>query len=29
MPQACHSLVPPETLAPVLRQLVDSFVHDK
>lgn len=27
--QACHELVPPETLAPVLRQLVDQFVHDK
>lgn len=28
-PQACHELVPPETLAPVLRQLVDQFVHDR
>ncbi|KAG2445218.1 hypothetical protein HYH02_008686 [Chlamydomonas schloesseri] len=27
--QAVHDLVPPETLAPVLRQLVDQFVHDK
>ncbi|KAL4448816.1 hypothetical protein ABPG77_007533 [Micractinium sp. CCAP 211/92] len=27
--QACHELVPPETLAPVLRQLVDQFVHDR
>ncbi|GFR43447.1 hypothetical protein Agub_g4529 [Astrephomene gubernaculifera] len=27
--QGCHELVPPETLAPVLRQLVDQFVHDK
>ncbi|PNW82173.1 hypothetical protein CHLRE_06g277050v5 [Chlamydomonas reinhardtii] len=27
--QAAHDLVPPETLAPVLRQLVDQFVHDK
>jgi protein SDA1 len=26
---ACHELVPPETLAPVLKQLVDQFVHDK
>lgn len=29
LPQACHELVPPETLAPVLRQLVDQFVHDR
>jgi len=27
--QACHELVPPEVLAPVLRQLVDAFVHDR
>ncbi|KAL4857462.1 hypothetical protein ACK3TF_002330 [Chlorella vulgaris] len=27
--QACHEVVPPDTLAPVLRQLVDQFVHDK
>ena len=27
--QACHDLVPPETLAPVIRQLVDQFVHDR
>ena len=27
--QACHDQVPPETLAPVLRQLVDQFVHDR
>lgn len=27
--QACHDLVPPETLAPVLRQLVDQFVNDR
>jgi len=27
--QACHELVPPEALAPVLRQLVDAFVHDR
>ncbi|CAG9463549.1 unnamed protein product [Pedinophyceae sp. YPF-701] len=27
--QACHDLVPPETLRPVLRQLVDNFVHDR
>ncbi|EIE25800.1 SDA1-domain-containing protein [Coccomyxa subellipsoidea C-169] len=27
--QACHDLVPPDVLAPVLRQLVDSFVHDR
>ncbi|KAI7837441.1 hypothetical protein COHA_008699 [Chlorella ohadii] len=27
--QACHELVPPETLEPVLRQLVDQFVHDR
>lgn len=26
---ACHELVPPDTLAPVLKQLVDQFVHDK
>ncbi len=27
--QACHEVVPPETLAPVLRQLADQFVHDR
>ena len=27
--QACHEMVPPEVLAPVLRQLVDGFVHDR
>eukprot|EP00878_Enallax_costatus_P042444 GHUV01049808.1.p1 GENE.GHUV01049808.1~~GHUV01049808.1.p1 ORF type:complete len:199 (+),score=63.28 GHUV01049808.1:23-598(+) len=27
--QAVHELVPPDTLAPVLRQLVDQFVHDR
>jgi protein SDA1 len=27
--QACHDQVPPETLAPVLRQLVDQFIHDR
>lgn len=27
--QAVHELVPPETLQPVLRQLVDQFVHDR
>jgi hypothetical protein len=27
--QACHEVVPPETLEPVLRQLVDQFVHDR
>ena len=27
--QAVHELVPPETVAPVLRQLVDQFVHDR
>ncbi|GIM11976.1 hypothetical protein Vretimale_15407, partial [Volvox reticuliferus] len=27
--QAAHDLVPPESLAPVMRQLVDQFVHDK
>ncbi|KAL6763683.1 SDA1-domain-containing protein [Haematococcus lacustris] len=26
---AAHDLVPPEVLAPVLRQLVDQFVHDR
>lgn len=26
---AVHELVPPESLAPVLRQLVDQFVHDR
>lgn len=29
MVQACHDLVPPDVVAPVLRQLVDSFVHDR
>jgi len=27
--QATHDLVPPDTLQPVMRQLVDQFVHDK
>lgn len=27
--QACHDLVPPDALQPVLRQLVDQFVHDR
>lgn len=27
--QGVHELVPPDSLAPVLRQLVDNFVHDK
>eukprot|EP00887_Chlorella_sp_A99_P007365 scaffold2.g7365.t1 len=27
--QACHEQVPPEALAPVVRQLVDQFVHDR
>ncbi|KAK9790096.1 hypothetical protein WJX73_001035 [Symbiochloris irregularis] len=27
--QACHDLVPPDTLQPVLRQVVDGFVHDR
>lgn len=27
--QACHDLVPPDVVAPVLRQLVDSIVHDR
>lgn len=27
--QAVHDEVPPETLAPTLRQLVDQFVHDR
>jgi protein SDA1 len=27
--QAVHELVPPESLAPVLKQLVDQFVHDR
>ncbi len=26
---AAHELVPPDVLSPVLRQLVDQFVHDK
>ena len=29
LPQACHDLVPPDVLAPVIRQLVDQFVHDR
>lgn len=27
--QSCHEQVPPDVMAPVLRQLVDQFVHDK
>ena len=27
--QGCHEIVPPDVLAPVLRQLVDQFVHDR
>jgi hypothetical protein len=27
--QACHKLVLPDCLRPVLKQLVDQFVHDK
>jgi len=27
--QGCHEVVPPDVLAPVLRQLVDQFVHDR
>eukprot|EP00850_Spirogloea_muscicola_P008425 SM000045S16170 [mRNA] locus=s45:58613:62583:- [translate_table: standard] len=27
--QACHDLVPPENVEPVLRQLVNQFVHDR
>lgn len=27
--QATHDIVPPEVLAPVMKQLVDQFVHDK
>lgn len=27
--QGVHELVPPDSLAPVLRQLVDQFVHDR
>lgn len=27
--QACHEQVPPDVLAPVLRQLVDQFIHDR
>eukprot|EP01026_Neomeris_dumetosa_P037271 TRINITY_DN3016_c0_g1_i6.p1 TRINITY_DN3016_c0_g1~~TRINITY_DN3016_c0_g1_i6.p1 ORF type:complete len:842 (+),score=199.65 TRINITY_DN3016_c0_g1_i6:114-2639(+) len=27
--QACHEVVPPDVLQPVLRQLVDNFVHDR
>ncbi|KAG1675672.1 hypothetical protein FOA52_002381 [Chlamydomonas sp. UWO 241] len=26
---ACHEVVPPDVLQPVLKQLVDSFVHDR
>ena len=26
---ACHELVPPEVLAPVLTQLVDQFINDR
>ena len=26
---ACHELVPPESLAPVLKQLVDQFINDR
>lgn len=29
MVQACHKLVPPDVLQPVLKQVVDQFVHDK
>lgn len=27
--QACHKLVPPDVLRPLLLQVVDQFVHDK
>lgn len=27
--QSCHNQVPPDVLAPVLRQLVDNFIHDR
>ena len=27
--QACHDHVPPDALQPVMRQLVDQFVHDR
>lgn len=27
--QSCHELVPPDALAPVLRQLADQFIHDR
>jgi hypothetical protein len=27
--QACHELVPPDAVDPLLRQLVNQFVHDK
>lgn len=27
--QAVHEELPPDTLAPILRQLVDQFVHDR
>ena len=26
---ACHELVPPDALAPMLRQLVNRFIHDR
>ena len=26
---ACHELVPPDALAPMLRQLVNQFIHDR
>ena len=26
---ACHELVPPDAIEPLLRQLVTQFVHDK
>ena len=27
--QACHELVPAEVLQPVMKQLVNQFVHDR
>lgn len=27
--QACHDLVPPDSLQPLLRHIVDNFVHDR
>lgn len=27
--QACHEMVPPDAVEPLLRQLVNQFVHDK